>query len=384
MLQAAIEIQPDLEQAYASLGLLNNRLRRFDEANENFETALRINPRHFGSLVNHGLNLVHQGRLSAASALYFRAQALDPLNSNLSFNLGALLMLLGEFDEGHRFIEKTARIEPSHVLSRAAITHWSTQYGRLVDAVMNGRALADEMPEYTVNLTALSRAYVYLGMIDEAQEIVDAAKASATLESSVDTAQDLIWWASGDSEAFIQKAVADFDSVDAVIGSPLGVTDRTLVHRYGMALLYRGDYEAAAPHLHWAAGGEPGISATTYDDMFRLKPLAFAWMRIGKEAEANALLAQCLELAEGARSNGWATPQLHARVAEIHATAGNVDEALVELEAAVDKGWREIGKLEFEIYWQSLQHNSDFNAIKVRIIEDIERQRDRLQSTLSS
>ena len=384
LLESAIEIQPDLEEAYASLGLLNNRLRRFDEANANFETALRINPQYFGALVNHGLNLIHQGQLSAASAHYFRAQSLDPLNSNLSYNLGSLLMLLGEYDQGHRFIEKSFRVEPSYVLARAALTHWSTRYGRLVEAVMNGRALAEEMPEYALNLTALATAYVYLGMLDEAQETVDLARDSATLESSVTPTQELIWWASGDSEAYIEKAIADFGDVDVGMGSPLGSTDRSLVHRYGLALLYRGDYEDAARHLDWAAGGVEGIATTTYDDMFRLKPLAHAYMALGRDEESAALVEQCLELAAGARNNGWATPQLHARVAELHAIAGDVENALSELEVAVDKGFREIGKLEFEIYWQALQSNEAFNAIKVRIIEDIERQRERLQIALST
>lgn len=100
LLEKALTLRPDLEEAHASLGLLKTRLNRYAEASEHYETALAINGNFFGGQVNYGLSLVLQGRLKEASAAYLRAQALDPLNGNLNFNLGAMMMLIGEPDTG--------------------------------------------------------------------------------------------------------------------------------------------------------------------------------------------------------------------------------------------------------------------------------------------
>ena len=106
LLEIALALQPDLEEAHATLGLLKTRLIRYDEANEHYKTALAINANYFGGQFNYGLSLILQGRLKEGSAAYLRAQALDPLNGNLNFNLGAMMMLTGEPDSGFQFMRR--------------------------------------------------------------------------------------------------------------------------------------------------------------------------------------------------------------------------------------------------------------------------------------
>jgi tetratricopeptide (TPR) repeat protein len=139
-------------------------------------------------------------------------------------------------------------------------------------------------------------------------------------------------------------------------------------------LLQRRD-EAAAEHLLWSAGGAEGIERITYDQMAVLKLLALAYQRLGRDDQANMLLERCGDLVDRAWESGWATPVLHVRLAEILAAKGRTDEAIDQLSDAVNKGFRDLGWLEYGIFWQDLQDHPGFAGIKLRIIEFIDAER---------
>jgi hypothetical protein len=94
--------------------------------------------------------------------------------------------------------------------------------------------------------------------------------------------------------------------------------------------------------------------------------------------EAEALVEQCLGLAKVAHENGWATPQLYYRLAEIHAARGDVASAVSQLQAAYERGWRDIRSLEGALFWRDLGADPEIERIKVLVYEDIERQRRKL------
>lgn len=382
LLEEALKLQPDLEQAHASLGLLKSRLKRYVEANVHYETALAINPNYFGAQVNYGLSLVHQSRLKEASAAYLRAQALDPLNANLNSNLGALLMLMGQFENGYQFIQKSTTIDPGFRAAEGAKTHWLGIYGRLVEAVQNGHETLQRFPDFAPNIRALVSAYTKLGMMDEAEQILTNAQASMPENGSVRNAQVDFWLADGNYDAFSQFAEDEFELVDVQIGDPLNYTNSMRAYRHGWSKLIGGDNELASELFYWVAGGEEGIATKTYDEINVLKMLALSYRRMQRFDEANALLNQCLRLIAGSRENGWATPSLYVRLAEVHALLGDVENAIVNLEIAFSKGWRGLSNIEYGVFWQDLQDHDELNRIKIMIYNDLEFQRESLRENL--
>jgi tetratricopeptide (TPR) repeat protein len=184
--------------------------------------------------------------------------------------------------------------------------------------------------------------------------------------------------ASGDDASYYSRAESDYRKLDLSVGDPLSVSDNGRVFRYAMASLLSGDNEVAADHFFWAAGGDEGIAAKTYDEIKVLKMLAIAYRRLGRTEDSDALLKQSLELAAGAAENGWDTPTLHARVAEIYAIQGDAENATGKLEQAFGKGWRRLSDIEYGIAWRGLQNDPRLDRIKVMILEDVERQRNAL------
>ena len=379
LIERALELQPDLEQAHASLGMLKSRSGLYDESEVHYQTALGINPNYFQGQVNYGLSLVLQSRLKEGAVAYTRALALDPLNANLNFNLGALMMLQGQFDDGHQFIRKSLTIEPDRRMAQAAMTHWLAQYGRLVEAVEVGRATYGNYPDFAPNISALVRAYRYLGMRDEAEALLRDAAELHPDNGTIQEAVSAYALATGDYESFVADAEDDFRRLDKRKGDPLTFDEKIVVRQYGLALLLTDRNEESVEMLYWSAGGQEGIATTTYDYMLVLKLLAEGYQRGDRLAEANELLDRCNALVMSAHESGWATPVLYVRLAEIYAQQGRTDEAIANVAVAVDKGFRDLGWIEHGVFWQHLQDHPGLNRLKVRMYEDIEAQRAELQ-----
>lgn len=379
LVEKALQLEPELEQAHATLGMLRDREGRFDEANGHFERALAINPNFFQGQVNHGLSLVHQSRLKDAAAAYLRALALDPLNANLNFNLGSLMMLLGQFEDGRELLDKSISLQPASLTVLAAKTHWLAQYGRLAEAVRHGVETFEVHPGFAPNVAALARAYMMLDLPEQALEMMKALDQLGVSDFQSRMARWDFVLSSGSFESFIEEATTEFEALDVQPRGELNFEQAVTVRQYGLALLLQQRDEEAAEHLLWAAGGAEGVERITYDHMGVLKLLALAYRRLGRVSEAEALLERCTQLVEGARESGWATPVLHVRFAEILAARGDPDGAIAQLAIAVDKGFRGLGWLEYGIFWEDMQDFPGFDDIKLRIIEFVDAERAMLE-----
>jgi len=379
LIQKALQLEPELEQAHATLGMLRSREGRYEEANGHFERALEINPNFFQGQVNYGLSLVHQSRLKDAAAAYLRALAMDPLNANLNFNLGSLMMLLGQFEDGRELIDKSISLQPVRLTVLAAKTHWLAQYGQLAEAVRHGLETYEEHPEFAPNVAALSRAYTLLGRQDRALEMLGVLDDLGSNEFQTRLARWDFFLGNGDIDAFISRANAEFRHLDVRPGDELNIEQAATVRQYAHALLFQQYNAEAAEHLRWAMGGDDGLERVTYDHMGILKLLALAYRRLGEDAMANVLLERCTYLVDRAYESGWATPLLHVRLAEIHAAKGMPEEAIEQLSIAVDKGFRDLGWLDHGIFWRDMQDDPGLERIKLRILEFVETERARLE-----
>jgi len=63
----------------------------------------------------------------------------------------------------------------------------------------------------------------------------------------------------------------------------------------------------------------------------------------------------------------------------VHLLDGNVDAAMTELGIAVDKGFRDVGWLEHGIFWRHVQDDPRLEAEERRMLDAIERERERLR-----
>ncbi len=363
-IQRALELAPDSADVIATLALSRSLARDFEKSNRYFTQAISLNPSLFGAQLHYGLSLVFQGRLKEASTAYLRAQALDPLNVTLNFNLGALLMLMGQLDDGIKFSEKALEIDSTFAAARNHMPSWLSNYGRLADAVIYGNDLLNQPQKNSNVLSSMTGTYVLLGEVDEAEQLLGQLLQTNSDDLLKGITSEYFLVGTGDVEGYVAFAEEMFQNVEASPGDRLSFTDRMRAQWYGRSLLLQGRIEEAADMFWWSAGGETGIAAITYDYVFFLKYLALAFIELGRNNEAEVLLIQAHTLVTTARDNGWSTPFLYVRLAEIEAIQGDVQSAVQHIGMAVDKGYLDLIWLSHSPFFSDIQDDPEMRRLK--------------------
>jgi len=377
-IQRAIELEPDSAHVIATLALSRSLARDYEASDRYFEQAISLNPNLFSAQLHYGLSLVYQGRLKEASTTYLRAQALDPMNVTLSANLGALLMLMGQFDDGINFTEKALEIDPTYAPARSRMPMWLSDYGRLADAAKYGEELLSQSPNDSGTLSAVTRTYVRLGMVDKATDMLDRLIQINADDYRKGWTSDYYFMATGNLRGYAEFAEEFFQDVSASPGEPLTFTDRMRTQWYGRSLLLQDRIEEAADMFWWSAGGDTGIAGTSYDLVFFLKYLARTFIELERHNEAEALLIQAHALVTTARDNGWSTPFLYVRLAEIEAIQGDVQSSVRNIGIAVDKGYLDLAWLSHSLFFSDIQHDPEMLRLKDVVRSGIAAERSKL------
>ena len=172
--QKAVELDPALAEAYATLGLLRSRYDwKWDEALRCFRKAIELNPgyatAHHWYAVDY---LAMVGHLDEALSEIDLAISLDPLSAIAQEGRGFLLMLAGRYDESIRQLEALAEFDPSFHKAWTSQGRVYTQKGDYTKAIAmheKARALAGDLPSL---LGALGQAYALAGETERARELL--------------------------------------------------------------------------------------------------------------------------------------------------------------------------------------------------------------------
>ncbi|MCP4201275.1 MAG: tetratricopeptide repeat protein [bacterium] len=98
----ALELSPDLAEAHAARGLVLSLQRRYEAAEEEFETAIDLNPKLYEAFYFYARNSFVQGHLKTAAKLFGHASRVDPDDYQ------ALLLVPQIYDELERPEEAAA------------------------------------------------------------------------------------------------------------------------------------------------------------------------------------------------------------------------------------------------------------------------------------
>jgi len=109
----AIDLDPNLAEAHASLGLLLWDDLEYAEAEKEFKLALSLNPSYSLGHFWYGVLLEDQARADEALLELTLAEGADPLSSKNLFQMGCLLIWLGRLEEALPRIQKLRELEPS-------------------------------------------------------------------------------------------------------------------------------------------------------------------------------------------------------------------------------------------------------------------------------
>jgi len=172
--ERATSLDPNLAEAYATLGVLRSRYDwKWDEAAVFFRRAIDLNPGYATAHFWYGFHyLAMTGRLEEALAEAELAVSLDPLSPIAQEGLGFVLMVSGRYEEAIEQYRLLLEFEPSFYkawTSRGRVYAQMGDYARAIEMYEKGLQLGGTIPNI---LAALGQAHALNGERDRARELL--------------------------------------------------------------------------------------------------------------------------------------------------------------------------------------------------------------------
>ncbi|PYY09975.1 MAG: hypothetical protein DMG69_08135 [Acidobacteria bacterium] len=313
----ALEASAGHGPAHLALGEMWIRLGSFEQAAEELETVLRLNPKHPGA--HYGLGLIHlqQGDLTTAEAEFRRALTLQPNSAAAQENLGETLVREHKWSEAAAVLNKVLAVNPDSLEATNALATSYLHSGQPERAAAEFRK-ARELSGRQVTLQRVEGEYNRGVVLWRAGNLKNAAaafrSAIAMNPDYADAHNNLggVLWQMNE----VAGALAEFQA--AVRCNP----DFAEAHNnWGSALIHAGETDHAIDQFRAAVASRPAF-AQAHFNLGR----ALSKKREFREAEAelrSALILQpemaaahiALGLALAAES-GTLSPQARAELNE--------------------------------------------------------------------
>jgi TolB-like protein/Flp pilus assembly protein TadD len=180
--QKAIELDPECAEAHSARGLAISLSNRFEDAEEEFETSIRLNPNLFVAYYFFARICFDQGKLEKAAQLFEQACIVNPEDYQSPLLLGNTYKGLKLIDKSHSAFRRGLEIAKRHLELNPddARAIYLSAHGLIVlgekEKGLNwaNRALATD-PDDPVILYNISGAYALLGREEEAISYLEKA-----------------------------------------------------------------------------------------------------------------------------------------------------------------------------------------------------------------
>jgi protein O-mannosyl-transferase len=174
--EAALRINPRNTDAHTAFGFVFAIQGRLTDALEQFDDALRIAPRFAKAHTGLGLVFARQGKLSEASDHFRRALESAPGDTQAHINLGLILKKQGQSGEAVAHFRQAVQADPS---SEQAQYQWGlalAEEGKLSEATDHLRAVVRINPQSAEAHRSLAEVLMRQGQSQEAVEHFQEAR----------------------------------------------------------------------------------------------------------------------------------------------------------------------------------------------------------------
>jgi tetratricopeptide (TPR) repeat protein len=163
--RAALVLRP---KAHLNLGVVLKSMGRMDEAIDQFQQALRIEPQSALAHANLAFALHSSGRLDEAIDHYRQSLRLEPYNATDHVNLGFALQSSGRLDEAISLFREALRIDPKRIGPHIHLGAALQVKGRKQEAIDHYRQALQLDPKEASDHVNLGGALTRMGRVDEA------------------------------------------------------------------------------------------------------------------------------------------------------------------------------------------------------------------------
>ena len=205
----ALELDPTLAEAHATLGLIAQYSFQWAEAQEALRKAIELNPKYPTGHHWYALLLGMQGRIPEAYTETDRAYRLDPASPILSNLVGGTRLWARDFDGAVEAFKRTLETAPEFSVCHSMLGVAYAAQGKYTEALAEYDKGVPSYAEWHRGPT-----YVLAGRRSDAQRIVEEMEQRAKHEYVSPAARGMTWVALGDKDrgyALLTKACAEND-----------------------------------------------------------------------------------------------------------------------------------------------------------------------------
>jgi len=348
-LTKALQLDPDLGEAYATLGLLRQQQGNWQAAEQAYQTAITLRPSYARVFRLYGRLRRDQGRIEESKEFLEKALVLDPYSAPVNVDLGRAYDALGHFDEALQRFLRVVEIEPDHAFAYVYIAaiHYLV-HGQIDESLVWYQKAAENDVLSPSLQAAQAIAYLELGDVESAKIWVDRGLELGPRTFWAVWASTLFNLYTGDDLASQADARKLLELYPRNWGSLFVLRNADLAAgRYDVA---RSRYARAFRELT-----EPEVPEVTSSNYQAAVDLALVLIRLNEQARANDLLAGSLKAIDTLPRHGMNGYSITD--ARIYSLQQRPQQALIALQQAVDEGWRIFA-------WLYLQHDPSLDAIR--------------------
>lgn len=378
-LDRALDLDPNLADAYAILGLLKStvwgqtRLGNENiEAEAAFQRAISLNPNHASAHMWFASLRDSEERLDEAIDLYQRAMEIDPLARIPYSNLPTIYAKKGQAEEAMQLWLEAVRIHSDWptIYEYIAVQLWGL--GRLDEAYAWHHKAVEVGDDQTIGGNMDLGILIELGELERARESLDDLEETHPFHSLADGFRMLLDARYGDAQHLF---VAALDKGD--------VPPRFVLPLAADTALLAGDLAAARKYTLAATPVLAGDTRVTIDrnSARDAVKLAYIEQREGHRERALELLNAALLAIRDLPRLG--TYGFGIRDVQIYALLGRTEEALAAFRDAIDQGFRgsimfDGWLLEMDPFLQSIRQDPRFTVMTDELDQYIETMRQNL------
>lgn len=207
--ERALQIDGSLAEAHASLGLINDALWKWDDAEKEFRQSLALNPNYPTAHHWYSLHLRRLKRFDEALAEIKRAQDLDPLSAVINNNVAVVYRLRGDLNSAIDLSNKIIELNPIYAGAHESLGLSYLKQQRYAEAIEELQKAAELSGRAGGNLASLGLAYGLAGKRDQALEILGELKGKYSRRETDETNIATVYAGMGDKDqafAWLEKA----------------------------------------------------------------------------------------------------------------------------------------------------------------------------------
>ncbi|HUF75916.1 MAG TPA: tetratricopeptide repeat protein [Longimicrobiales bacterium] len=181
--ERALDLSGSLPGPHAALGWVRQIQFRWEDAEESFRRAVKVNPSHATSYQWRSWMLLSRGRPDEALEELRRARELDPLSHIINLDLGLHFYVRREYHAAIEQLRATLELDPTFAYARSVLGLAYLRRGRGDAALAElERAVESSEDRWAPLLGNLGYAYATLGREDEARELLAELEARSATE----------------------------------------------------------------------------------------------------------------------------------------------------------------------------------------------------------